>query len=124
MAVLYRPITNELGKRYDIEPYESAEKYTRPNEASSDGCCIRRNAFFLSFRKRLNQRYDTLFGESANEYSAEVAVRKKVGMVFFVSITSLKAMSKPLKKLEDWAFTNASPFSRLTKRKQTSKASN
>ena len=27
MAVLYRPVIQKAGKRYDIEPYESATKY-------------------------------------------------------------------------------------------------
>jgi hypothetical protein len=92
------------------------------NEASTDGCCIRRNAFFLSFRKRLTERYDSLFGEPANEYSAERSSESS-GDGILLSTTSLKEMSQGLKAWEDWAFTNASPFSRLTKRKQKSKES-
>lgn len=53
MAVLYRPITKKLGDSYDIEPYESAEKYGDLMKWSSLGDATGALAFFLTLCRTL-----------------------------------------------------------------------
>lgn len=119
MAVLYRPITNELGKRYDIEPYESAEKYCETMKQAPMDVVLGATLFFYRLgNDLLNATTRSLENPKTNTLLKRSLEENGDGILRF--ITSLKAMSEPLKKLEDWAFTNASPFSRLTKRKQKS----
>ena len=119
MAVLYRPVTNELGKRYDIEPYESAEKYCETMKQAPMDVVLGATLFFYRLgNDLLNATTHSLENPKTNTLLKRSLEENGDGILRF--ITSLKAMSEPLKKLEDWAFTNASPFSRLTKRKQKS----
>ena len=122
MAVLYRPVTNELGKRYDIEPYESAERYCETMKQAPMDVVLGATLFFYRLgNDLLNATTRSLENPQMNTLLSRSLEENGDGILRF--ITSLKATSEPLKKLEDWAFTNASPFSRLTKRKQKSKES-
>jgi hypothetical protein len=122
MAVLYRPITNELGKRYDIEPYESAERYCETMKQAPMDVVLGATLFFYRLgNDLLNATTRSLENPQMNTLLSRSLEENGDGILRF--ITSLKVTSEPLKKLEDWAFTNASPFSRLTKRKQKSKES-
>jgi len=122
MAVLYRPVTNELGKRYDIEPYESAEKYCETMKQAPMDVVLGATLFFYRLgNDLLNATTRSLENPQTNTLLSRSLEENGDGILRF--ITSLKVTSEPLKKLEDWAFTNASPFSRLTKRKQKSKES-
>jgi hypothetical protein len=122
MAVLYRPVTNELGKRYDIEPYESAERYCETMKQAPMDVVLGATLFFYRLgNDLLNATTRSLENPQTNTLLSRSLEENGDGILRF--ITSLKATSEPLKKLEDWAFTNASPFSRLTKRKQKSKES-
>ena len=119
MAVLSRPVTIELGKRYDIEPYESAEKYCDVMKQAPMDVVLGATLFFYRLgNDLLNATTHSLENPKTNTLLKRSLEENGDGILRF--ITSLKAMSEPLKKLEDWAFTNASPFSRLTKRKQKS----
>ena len=82
MAVLYRPITGKVSKRYNIEPYEAsrdaAEKMKQAPMSAVAGAVV----FFLSFRQRITSLYADLFGEGgeeSNEYSAESIFAKRWG---------------------------------------------
>jgi len=122
MAVLYRPVTNELGKRYDIEPYESAEKYCETMKRAPMDVVLGATLFFYRLgNDLLNATTRSLENPQTNTLLSRSLEENGDGILRF--ITSLKVTSEPLKKLEDWAFTNASPFSRLIKRKQKSKES-
>jgi hypothetical protein len=122
MAVLYRPVTNELGKRYDIEPYESAERYCETMKQAPMDVVLGATLFFYRLgNDLLNATTRSLENPQTNTLLSRSLEENGDGILRF--ITSLKVTSEPLKKLEDWAFTNASPFSRLTKRKQKSKES-
>jgi hypothetical protein len=122
MAVLYRPVTNELGKRYDIEPYESAERYCETMKQAPMDVVLGATLFFYRLgNDLLNATTRSLENPQMNTLLSRSLEENGDGILRF--ITSLKVTSEPLKKLEDWAFTNASPFSRLTKRKQKSKES-
>jgi hypothetical protein len=123
MAVLYRPITQRAGKRYDIEPYESAEKYSDLMKQAPLDVVLGATLFFYRLGSDLLlatmnslEKQETNIAEKLNsEGSGDGTPR---------SITLLKEMSQSLKMWEDWAFTNASPFSRLTKSEMTLNESN
>jgi hypothetical protein len=123
MAVLYRPITQRAGKRYDIEPYESAEKYSDLMKQAPLDVVLGATLFFyrlgtdllLATMNSLEKQQTNIAEKLNSEGSGDGTPR---------SITLLKEMSQSLKMWEDWAFTNASPFSRLTKSEMTLNESN
>lgn len=123
MAILYRPITQRAGKRYDIEPYESAEKYSDLMKQAPLDVVLGATLFFyrlgsdllLATMNSLEKQQTNIAEKLNSEGSGDGTPR---------SITLLKEMSQSLKMWEDWAFTNASPFSRLTKSEMTLNESN
>ena len=123
MAVLYRPITQRAGKRYDIEQYESAEKYSDLMKQAPMDVVLGATLFFyrlgtdllLATMNSLEKQQTNIATKLNSEGSGDGTPR---------SITLLKEMSQSLKMWEDWAFTNASPFLNLTKRKTTSNVDN
>jgi hypothetical protein len=123
MAVLYRPITQRAGKRYDIEQYESAEKYSELMKQAPMDVVLGATLFFyrlgsdllLATMNSLEKQTTSIAEKLNSEGSGDGTPR---------SITLLKEMSQSLKMWEDWAFTNASPFSRLTKSEMTLNESN
>jgi hypothetical protein len=123
MAILYRPITQRAGKRYDIEPYESAEKYSDLMKQAPLDVVLGATLFFyrlgsdllLATMNSLEEQQTNIAEKLNSEGSGDGTPR---------SITLLKEMSQSLKMWEDWAFTNASPFSRLTKSEMTLNESN
>ena len=123
MAVLYRPITQDLGKRYEIEPYESAEKYSDLMKQAPMDVVLGATLFFYRLgNDLLNATIRSL--ENPQTSIAQKRSSDSSGVGILLSTTSLKAMSQGLKAWEDWVFTNASPFSHLTKKKETLSASN
>ncbi len=123
MAILYRPITQRAGKRYDIEQYESAEKYSDLMKQAPLDVVLGATLFFyrlgsdllLATMNSLEKQQTNIAEKLNSEGSGDGTPR---------SITLLKEMSQSLKMWEDWAFTNASPFSRLTKSEMTLNESN
>lgn len=123
MAVLYRPITQDLGKRYDIEPYESSEKYSELMKQAPMDVVLGATLFFWRLGSDLlNATIRSL--ENPTTSLAQKRSSDANGVGTLLSTTSLKEMSQSLKMLEDWAFINASPFSHLTKKKETLNESN
>jgi hypothetical protein len=114
MAILYRPITQRAGKRYDIEQYESAEKYSELMKQAPMDVVLGATLFFyrlgsdllLATMNSLESQTTSIAEKLNSEGSGDGTPR---------SITLLKEMSQSLKMWEDWAFINASLFSRLTK---------
>jgi hypothetical protein len=114
MAILYRPITQRAGKRYDIEQYESAEKYGELMKQAPMDVVLGATLFFyrlgsdllLATMNSLEKQTTSIAERLNSEGSGDGTPR---------SITLLKEMSQSLKMWEDWAFINASLFSRLTK---------
>jgi hypothetical protein len=123
MAILYRPITQRAGKRYYIEQYESAEKYGELMKQAPMDVVLGATLFFyrlgsdllLATMNSLEKQTTSIAEKLNSEGSGDGTPR---------SITLLKEMSQSLKMWEDWAFTNASPFSRLTKSATTLNESN
>jgi hypothetical protein len=114
MAILYRPITQRAGKRYDIKQYESAEKYSELMKQAPMDVVLGATLFFyrlgsdllLATMNSLESQTTSIAEKLNSEGSGDGTPR---------SITLLKEMSQSLKMWEDWAFINASLFSRLTK---------
>ena len=81
MAVLYRPVIQKAGKRYDIEPYESATKYCDLMKDAPMDVVIGAILFFLDFRKRTLDGYSDLFGGGSgeDEYSSQSQFGKRWG---------------------------------------------
>jgi hypothetical protein len=123
MAVLYRPVTNVIGKRYEIEPYESALKYCDIMKQAPMDVVLGATLFFYRLG---NDLLNAMTRSLENPKTSTPLSRSSEGSGDGtpLSTTLLKEMSQSLRMWEDWAFTNASPFSRLTKKKQTLKESN
>jgi len=123
MAVLYRPIIQRSGKRYDIEPYESAEKYSDLMKQAPMDVVLGATLFFYRLgNDLLTATMNSLEKQKMSTRQNHSSEGSGDGTPH--STTLLKEMSQSLRMWEDWAFTNASPFSRLTKKKQTLKESN
>jgi hypothetical protein len=123
MAVLYRPITQRAGKRYDIEPYESAEKYSDLMKQAPMDVVLGATLFFY----RLGNDLLTATMNSLEKQKMSTPQNHNSegsGDGTPLSTTLLKEMSQSLRMWEDWAFINASPFSRLTKSEMTLNESN
>ena len=123
MAVLYRPITQDLGKRYDIEPYESAEKYSDLMKQAPMDVVLGATLFFyrlgsdllIATMNYLEKQKTNTQGKHSSEGSGDGILHSTI---------LLKEMSQGLTKWEELVFTNASPFSRLTKSEMTLSESN
>jgi hypothetical protein len=123
MAVLYRPITQRAGKRYDIEPYESAEKYSETMKSATMDVVLGATLFFYRLgADLLNATIHSLENPQMSSHLKHSSEASGDGTI--PSITSLKEMSLDLMRLEELVFTNASPFLNMTKRKQNSNESN
>lgn len=80
MAVLYRPITNKLGNKYQIEEYKGSITYADVmRHAPLD--VVLGAMVFLHFRERLIEKYDKLFGNESGsaEYSDQAQFGKRWG---------------------------------------------
>ena len=81
MAVLYRPITNKLGTKYNIEEYKGSVTYADVMRHAPLDVVLGAMVFFLQFRERLIKQYDKLFGEESGsaEYSEQAQFGKRWG---------------------------------------------
>jgi hypothetical protein len=81
MAVLYRPITNKLGNKYQIEEYKGSVTYADVMRHAPLDVVLGAMVFFLHFRQRLVEKYDKLFGgeSGAAEYSEQAQFGKRWG---------------------------------------------
>jgi hypothetical protein len=123
MAVLYRPIIQRSGKRYDIEPYESAEKYSDLMKQAPMDVVLGATLFFYRLgNDLLTATMNSLEKQKMSTRQNHSSEGSGDGTPH--STTLLKEMSQSLRMWEDWAFTNASPFSRLTKSEMTLNESN
>jgi hypothetical protein len=123
MAVLYRPIIQRAGKRYDIEPYESAEKYSDLMKQAPMDVVLGATLFFYRLgNDLLTATMNSLEKQKMSTPQSHNSEGSGDGTPH--STTLLKEMSQSLRMWEDWAFTNASPFSRLTKSEMTLNESN
>ena len=123
MAVLYRPITERAGRRYAIEPYESAGKYADLMKDAPMDAVMGASLFFYRLGNDLITATLTyLESQKTNTHPNHSSVESGDGIL--PSISSLKEMLRDLNELDNLGFTKPSPFSFLKKSDLTSNASN
>ena len=121
MAVLYRPITQTVGKRYDIEPYESATKYCESMKDAPMDVVMGSIVFFWSLGRELlmgmmnSLEFQTKKNTLLNRNS------QKDGDGIQHSIASLKVMLDDLTRFHDYPLPNALPSFPLKNTEQKQK---
>jgi hypothetical protein len=114
MAVLYRPITERIGKRYAIEPYESAAKYSASMKDAPMDVVMGASVFFYHLgNELLHATLTSLEKEKTNTPPSPNSAESGDGIL--PSISLLKEMLQDLKELDGLAFTKPLPFSFLRK---------
>ena len=110
MAVLYRPVTQKSGKRYDIEDYESATKYCDLMKEAPMDVVIGSILFFWTLGKELLMATLTSLEVGAMKMNTQANPNSQNdGDGTQPSIHSLKEMLDDLMQLEGFPFTNALP---------------
>ena len=110
MAVLYRPVTQKSGKRYDIEPYESATKYCDLMKDAPMDVVMGAVLFFWTLGKELLMATLTSLEVGAMKMTTQANPNStNDGDGTQPSIHSLKVMLDDLMQLEGFPFTNALP---------------
>jgi hypothetical protein len=82
LAVLYRPIKTKLKDKYLIEDYEGSDKYSSIMKDVSLEVAFGASVFFLGFRKRIVEQFDTLFTSTSagnTDYSRQAQFGQKWG---------------------------------------------
>ena len=114
MAVLYRPITNRIGKRYAIEPYESAAKYSASMKDAPMDVVMGASVFFWRLGNELLLATLTSL-EKERTSTPQSPNSEESGDGILPSISLLKEMLQDLNESEGLAFTKPLPFSFLRK---------
>ncbi len=84
MAVLYRPITNTKGDKYEIMEYEGTAEFSELMKFTPVSIAMGASVFFLDFRTRIIGGFSALFGEGdeedeQNDYSETAQFAKQWG---------------------------------------------
>lgn len=101
MAVLYRPIVNEIGVYYDIEDYDGTDKYAELMKKMPLNVVMSAMVFFYRLGMELSE---SMMGyledpEITTYLLKQTSAKSGVGIVAFMH--SLKEMQQNLKKLVD-----------------------
>jgi hypothetical protein len=114
MAVLYRPVTEKAGKRYAIEPYESAQKYEQDMKQAPMDVVMGASLFFYRLgNDLLIATLNSLENQKTNTQANPSLGANGDGIL--PSISSLKEMLQDLIESEGSVFTKPLPFSFLKK---------
>jgi hypothetical protein len=114
MAVLYRPVTEKAGKRYAIEPYESAQKYEQQMKDAPMDAVMGASLFFYRLgNDLLIATLTSLENQKTNTQANPNSDASGDGTL--PSISSLKEMLQDLIESEGSVFTKPLPFSFLKK---------
>jgi hypothetical protein len=123
MAVLYRPITKQVGDRYLIEPYESASKYAGLMKQAPMDVVMAASLFFYRLGNELLQATLTyLEKENQKTNSAEKGNSPSDGDGTLPSISSLKEILEGLEESLNWSYTSAFSSSPLKSKSKKLKA--
>ena len=123
MAVLYRPITKQVGDRYVIEPYESASKYAGLMKQAPMDVVMAASLFFYRLGNELLQATLTyLEKENQKTSSAEKGNSPSDGDGTLPSISSLKEILEGLEESLNWSYTSAFSSSPLKSKSKKLKA--
>jgi len=110
MAVLFRPLTQKVGKRYTIEPYESAIKYCEEMKQAPMNVVMGAVLFFWTLgNELLSSMLTSLEKEIPKMTTPPKHNSPSDGAGITPSIPLLKGMLDDLMKLEGYPFTNALP---------------
>jgi hypothetical protein len=108
LAVLYRPITNKVGRLYDIEPYESATKYCELMKQAPMDVALGAVVFFYHLgTELLNAMTRYLEAKEAGKISHAKPNLENAGDGTLHSINFLKETLHDLKTLENYPYTIA-----------------
>lgn len=113
MAVLYRPVTQKSGKRYEIEPYETATKYCDLMKEAPMDVVMGAVLFFWTLGRELLMATLTSLEKHPKIISPLKGSSQNDGVGTQLSIPSLKVMLDDLMRLEDYPFINVLPSSLL-----------
>ena len=112
MAVLYRPVTQKSGKRYDIEPYESATKYCDTMKEAPMDVAMGAVLFFWTLGSELLTNILTsLEGAIPKTNTPHKPNSPNDGVGTTPSIPLLKEMLGDLMRLEGFPLPNVLPSS-------------
>tara|TARA_R110001592_G_scaffold319375_1_gene596965 strand:- start:601 stop:1359 length:759 start_codon:yes stop_codon:yes gene_type:complete len=129
MAVLYRPITKKIGKRYRIEEYDASDKYFDMMLDAPMNIVMGAMVFFWTLGKDLlGTTLTSLKNEIQKKNSKTSAVKEhlpKDGDGILHSIHLVKEMLEDLTKSQEYQHPNALPIYPLksTEQKQKAKSS-
>ena len=123
MAVLYRPITKQVGERYLIEPYESASKYAELMKQAPMDVVMAASLFFYRLGNELLQATLTYL-EKENQKTSTAGKRNLLndGDGTLPSINSLKEILEGLEESLNWSYTSAFSSSPLKSKSKKLKA--
>lgn len=113
MAVLYRPVTQKAGKRYDIEPYESATRYCDTMKEAPMDVVMGAIVFFWTLGKELLMAMTNSLEFQARKNTLLNRSSQNDGDGIQHSIALLKVTLDDLTRFHDSHFTNVLPFSPL-----------
>jgi hypothetical protein len=122
MAVLYRPITQQVKSRYLIEPYESAGKYADLMKQAPMDVVLGGVLFFWRLGNELLQATLNSLEEKKQTTTQGKGSSQSDGDGTQQSINSLKEILGDLQKSHDWSFTSAytsSPLKSKSKKQKT-----
>lgn len=102
MAVLYRPITNKLAKKYLIEEYEGSHKYSEAMKEMPLGVVMGSMVFFYNLTNDLLKAIPSYLEKEAKKGQMTGVISEENGEAIKKYIHSLKATSEDLKRLQDY----------------------
>ena len=129
MAVMYRPITNAIGKKYLIEDYEPKEEMQELMRNAPLDVAISASVFFWSLAKELYNSLVNYLERETKKMTASTNTAKginspSIGDGIAVSMRSLKAILPSLTRLQQQDLLNVSPISHSKSKKTKLKQEN
>lgn len=129
MAVMYRPITSTLGKKYQIKDYEPNEDMQELMRFAPLDVAISASVFFWSLAKELYNSLVNYLERETKKMTASINTAKginspSIGDGIAVSMRSLKEILPSLTKLQQQDLLNVSPISRSKSKKTKLKQEN
>ena len=129
MAVMYRPITNTLGKKYEIKDYEPNEDMQELMRFAPLDVSISASVFFWSLAKELYSSLVNYLERETMKMTDSTNTAKDfnfnaIGDGIAASMRSLKEILPSLTKLQQHDLLNVSPISRSKSKKTKLKQEN
>jgi len=129
MAVMYRPITNAIGKKYLIEDYEPKEEMQELMRNAPLDVAISASVFFWSLAKELYNSLVNYLERETKKMTASTNTAKginspSIGDGIAVSMRSLKEILPSLTRLQQQDLLNVLPISHSKSKKTKLKQEN